>query len=282
MAPGGTLTILSQGMTSVPNPAYEGPLTTAGAPYDQPTIERDYGFGGAAGGVTLDGTPLENVSWNDAQITGTVPGWLPPGQYDLLVTRDNGKSSTNTVTVTVGTETPVTVTPGPGALQIAIDAAAPGSLILVAPGIYDELVVMWKPVRLQGSGAATIINAVKRPTEKLHIWRTIVKGLIDSGTVDLLPGQPGPDFDLVGGGLFGTELGAAITVLAKNDDSFMTTPSRIDGFTIGGADGGGGIFVNGYAHNLQISNNYVTGNSGILHGGIRKGLKATDSVTTEF
>jgi hypothetical protein len=271
VAPGGTLTIQSQGVTSVPNPAYEGPLTTAGAPYDQPTIERDYGFGGDAGSVTLNGTALENISWSDGQITGTIPGSLPPGTYQLVVTRANGKSSINTVTVTVGTETPVLVTPGPGAIQAAIDAAAPGALVLVAPGVYDELVVLWRPVRLQGSGAATIINAVKRPTEKLANWRTKVKGLIDAGTVDLLPGQPGPEFDLVGVGLFGTELGAGITVLAKNDGSFLTFPSRIDGFTISGADGGGGIFVNGYAHNLQISNNYVTGNSGILHGGIRVG-----------
>ena len=29
--------------------------------------------------------------------------------------------------------------------------------------------------------------------------------------------------------------------------------------------------MNGYAHNLEISNNYVTGNSGVLHGGIRVG-----------
>ena len=136
---------------------------------------------------------------------------------------------------------------------------------------------MWKPVRLQGSGAATIINAVKRPTEKLEAWRRRSRVCVDNGDVDLLPGQPGGAFNLVGGGLFGTELGAGITVLAKNDPVTLPAapsrayPSRIDGFTITGADGGGGIFVNGYAHNLEISNNYVTGNSGVLHGGIRVG-----------
>jgi len=31
---------------------------------------------------------------------------------------------------------------------------------------------MWKPVRLQGVGAAsTIINAAKYPTQKLDLWR---------------------------------------------------------------------------------------------------------------
>ena len=49
---------------------------------------------------------------------------------------------------------------------------------------------MWKPVRLQGSGADTIINAIKRPTETLQAWIDKVTGLVSNGTVDLLPGQP--------------------------------------------------------------------------------------------
>jgi hypothetical protein len=271
VAPGGTLTVHSQGVTTVPNPAYEGPLTTAGPPYNQPTITRNYGFG-AAGTVTLNGTTLAGVSWANDMITWAVPADFAPGSYQLVVTSGNGKSSVNAVTVTVGTETPVRVglAQTHKTIQAAIDAATAGSLILVDPGIYDELVVMWKPVRLQGAGAATMINAVKNPPEKLDAWRTKVKGLIDAGTVDLVPGQPA-EFNLVGPGLFGTELGAGITVLAKNDTSFSTSASRIDGFTISGADGGGGIFVNGYAHNLAIANNYVTGNSGVLHGGIRVG-----------
>jgi large repetitive protein len=268
VAPGGTLTIHSQGMTAVPNPAYEGPLTTAGSPYNEPTVMRDYGFGGA-GAVTLNGIALTGVSWGNDQITWPVPAGFTPGAYQLVVTSGNGKSSINAVTVTVGTEIPVRVAAG-GSIQNAIDNAAAGALILVEPGDYEELVVMWKPVRLQGAGAATRINAVKRPTEKLEAWRQKVQGLLDNGDVDLLPGQPAA-FDLIGGGLFGTELGAGITVLARNDTSFLSNPSRIDGFTISGADGGGGIFVNGYAHNLQIANNAVTGNSGVIHGGIRVG-----------
>jgi hypothetical protein len=277
----GTLTIHSQGPTLVPNPAYEGPLTTAGPPYNEPTIDRDYGFGASqgTGSVTLvnaagTATALTGIAWGNDQITGTVPADTPIGAYQLVVTRDNGRSTVNSVTVTVdGGLTPVRVGPGQThtTIQAAVDAANPGDLILVDPGVYEELVVMWKPVRLQGSGEATLINAVKRPPEKLQAWRTTVKNLLDAGTVDLLPGQPGPEFNLVAGGLLGTELGAGITVLAKNDTSFVDNPSRIDGFTITGADGGGGIFVNGYAHNLVISNNDVNGNSGVVHGGIRIG-----------
>ena len=155
----------------------------------------------------------------------------------------------------------------------------PGNLIIVGPGVYSELVVMSKPVRLQGSGANTVIDAVKLPANKLTAWRTRVSGLVDAGAVDLLPGQPS-QLDLVGPGLLSTEQGAGITVLAKNDGSWTPGASRIDGFTITGADGGGGIYVNGYADNLVISNNNVTGNSGNLHGGIRIGQPSLPLVGT--
>jgi hypothetical protein len=268
------LQIRSAGTQQVPNPAYEGPL--APAPYNQPTIARDFGFGSATGTVTVGGVALTINNWNNNVITADMPN-ADPRVGELVVTRANGTSSVNTVTVTVSNETPIRVAAG-DSIQAAIDGAAPGSLILVDEGVYQELVVMWKPVRLQGSGAATVINAVKLPTEKLDAWRTKVKSLIDDGLVDLVPGQPA-EFNLVGPGLFGTELGAGITVLAKNDPfnstgrSFLsgTNPSRIDGFTITQADGGGGVFVNGYAHNLEIANNHVTGNSGVIHGGIRVG-----------
>ncbi len=266
---GETLTIESQGATLVPNPAYEGPVATP--PNDIPNVERDYGFGAQGPGsvVTLDGTPLTDVVWTDGQITGTVPN-LIPGSYRLEITRD-GRSPVSTVTVTVGEETPIRVPADYPTIQAAIDAASPGSLILVDPGTYDEAVVMWKPVRLQGAGAATIIDA-QMPGEALETLLQKISGLVDSGAVDLLPGQPAvPNALAIGETLFGTELGAGITVLAKNDLSFQTFPSRIDGFTITNAEVGGGIFVNGYAHNLEISNNTVTGNSGLRHGGIRIG-----------
>lgn len=282
VAPGGSLTIISRGNgVDVPNPDYEGPLA---APHNIPTIKRNYGFGSSAGTVKLGETVLTGVNWGDATITAPIPATFPAGEYELVVTNANGRQSINTVTVTVGTETPIRVmeaaypaTP----IQDAIDTAAPGALIIVEPGVYSELVVMSKPVRLQGSGASTVIDAVKLPAAKLSAWRTKVSGLVDAGDVDLLPGQP-DQLDLVGPGLLSTEQGAGITVLAKNtgSNSFSSNPSRIDGFTITSADGGGGIFVNGYAHNLVISNNNVTGNSGNLHGGIRIGQPSLPLVGT--
>ncbi|MBW1881856.1 MAG: IPT/TIG domain-containing protein, partial [Deltaproteobacteria bacterium] len=266
VAAGGTITLTSQGLTTVPNAAYQGPL--APAPYNVATLERDYGFG-SGGTVTLGGTALTNVIWTDGTITATVPAGMADGSYQLVITRDTGEQSVNTITVTVGSESAITVASG-SSIQAAIDAAPAGALILVEPGVYEEQVILWKPVRLQGAGAgATVINAVKRPTEDLAGWLAQVQSLVDSGAVDLLPGQ-GAAPNLFGEGLLGTEQGAGILVLAQ-DGAFDATASRIDGFTILNADIGGGIMVNGYAHNLEISNNLVTQNSGALHGGIRVG-----------
>jgi hypothetical protein len=166
------------------------------------------------------------------------------------------------------TETPIIVASG-GSIQDAIDNADYGDLILVEPGVYNESVIMWKPVRLQGSGAgSTLINGANRPTEKLAEWRAKMDLLF--GVNNALPNQP------VGAAGFDTEEGAAITVFgrdtnSRNQGSFSRWPSRIDGFAITGGDVGGGIFVNSYADDLEIANNYVFGNSGSYHGGIRIG-----------
>jgi parallel beta-helix repeat protein len=226
--------------------------------------------------VKIGNTAASSLSWSATEITATFPNTVTTGE--LVVTRgDNGKSTVNSVTVTVENSSPRRVPSTYPTIQGAIDAATPGDLVLVSPGTYDELVVMWKPVRLQGSGAgSTIINAAKFPAEKLDLWRTKVQGLFDAGTIDLLPGQNGVDgAPIIGPGILGTEEGAGITVLARNTangpTSFRTHASRIDGFAITGGDIGGGIFVNGWAHFLEIANNRVYGNSGLLHGGVRVG-----------
>ena len=49
-------------------------------------------------------------------------------------------------------------------------------------------------------------------------------------------------------------------------------PSRIDGLTItNSSQGGGGILVHGWGHNIEIANNRVHNNSGTLSGGIEIG-----------
>ena len=54
--------------------------------------------------------------------------------------------------------------------------------------------------------------------------------------------------------------------------NFQCNPSRIDGLSItNSSQGGGGINVHGWGHNLEISNNRIYNNSGTLTGGITVG-----------
>ncbi|HEY9051874.1 MAG TPA: hypothetical protein VIQ03_10050 [Gammaproteobacteria bacterium] len=262
---GETLTLVSAGTVEVPNPDF-------GQPGEPETISRDFGFGGTEGTVTVNGVAVPVTYWDNDTIQITLS---QGGQLDIQ-RGDNGVRLETGITVTVGGPV-IAVSPG-GSIQDAIDIAVSGDLILVPPGTYEELVIMWKPVKLQGSGASTVINAVKAPGEKLQAWRTDVESLITNDQVDLLPSQeigfalPEPD-------TFNTEEGPGIIVLAKNLSSrrggfgFVggQPNARIDGLGVTGADNGGGIFVNGYAHYLQISNNRVFSNNGVFGGGIRVG-----------
>jgi len=270
----GEIRITSMGMVEVPNPAYEGPLGPDG---ELKTIWRDFGFGDQEGAVSIGGRNMGNIqSWTDSEIVVRVNDRARTGQ--LVVTRgDNGNSSENAITVTVyngpdNVPDHTFVSPGPGkVIQAAIDAAGRGDLIMVEPGVYNESVIMWKPVRLQGAGAgSTIINAVKRPTQVLIDWRDKMDSLfaMRPREVTSLPNQAD------GAAGFTVSEGAAITVLGRDTSGnrgFSSHNSRIDGFSVTGGDVGGGVLVNSYAHDLEISNNHVYGNNGSYHGGIRIG-----------
>jgi len=85
------------------------------------------------------------------------------------------------------------------ALQLAINAAAPGDLVIVGPGTYRENVLMWKPVRLQGVGAgATTINADAHPAGKLDAWRRQVVCLFGLALNGVPLSPTNPDFDPTG------------------------------------------------------------------------------------
>ncbi|MEI8169064.1 MAG: Ig-like domain-containing protein [Rhodoferax sp.] len=305
-----TLTIKALGDVQIQNPAYGGPLALTG-PTSQKLVTRHYGFGaqGLRGKVTINGVTQAVTSWSDTSISVTVAAGTRTGE--LVITADNGVSSIDSVTVTVGGTAPKRVASG-GSIQTAIDAATPGDLILVDAGTYNELVVMWKPVRLQGVGAASVIvNAAKYPTTKLANWRPLINSLF---SVDVTTGNqtgisqvdPLPTQTVTGGivllepSVLGTEEGAGITVLAadpsqvsctgstnptttfstdsgatfhnKRESNFNCASSRIDGMTFTAGDSGGGIYVNGWAHNLEISNNRIYGNAGSLNGGVRIGV----------
>jgi hypothetical protein len=410
-APGHTLTITSLGMVSVNNYGYSGPSATT-VPFNQKTVTRNYGFGAAqgTGSVTIGGIAATVTGWGDSQITVTVPANVPACrqqqlQYsgvatqcgELVITASNGKQTVDGVMVTIESKSPKHVPTDYPTVQTAIDRAAPGDLVIVNPGVYNELLLMWKPIRLQGAGAAsTVINANTHPAGKLDPWRAQVSCLfglalngqpMSNGTDVPLPGAnipgdpnfgkfalpnaydptmtyscPGTGWNYFGGSnnnpqvdriplegilgwdttvngnlaqllqepsLMGAYEGAGITVLAKgvrypagveifggghdntagsnvahegqfpetatqgtnlltNRDAdcntsgsgpqtgytsnFLCNPSRIDGLSItNSSQGGGGVFVHGWAHNLEISNNRVYNNTGTLTGGITVG-----------
>jgi len=382
-AAGKTLTITALGDQAVINNGYSGP-SAATAPYNQKTVTRHYGFGATAGKVALVGSDgvshlLTGVSWSDTTITGTVPTGVPncamqqQAQYggstaqcgELVITSATGQQSIDTVTVTIGGKTPTrlnaaTYIPGsqtgPGSIQQAIDAAKPGDMIIVPAGNYNEMLLMWKPLRLQGVGAASsILNATTHPEGKLQPWRRQVNclfGLSLNGTpntgsnpydptgaytcgadgstpwfgynptptapqVDRLPLEAVVGWDASLNGnlaellqeptLMGAYEGAGITVLSKGVDfhngqpfasdtfptgttllttrncgttagpnpfpsSFQCNPSSIDGMGVtSSSQGGGGIFVHAWGHNIQIANNRIYNNTGTLSGGISVG-----------
>jgi hypothetical protein len=196
-AAGHTLTVTALGVVPVPNNAYSGPAANT-PPYNLKTVNRNYHFGTATGTVTIGGVTAP-TAWGDTSLTVTVPPGIaacpiqqsgtggtgqPSAQQcgELVITTAAGQQSIDTVTVTVGGKTPtvlVTSTTPPQTIQSAIDAATPGDMIIVPPGTYNEMLLMWKPVRLQGVGAASsIVNANIAPAGKLlEPWRRKVNCL---------------------------------------------------------------------------------------------------------
>ena len=186
----------------------------------------------------------------------------------------NARQSIDTVTVTIGGKGPTHVGAS-ASIQSAIDLAQPGDLLIIDPtctaatgpvtctapsstavphsqSSHVELLLMWKPVRLQGVGAASsIINANTHPAGKMDGWRARVQclfGMAANGTpnhgdltcgtgwtafsptdinpqIDRLPTEATVGWDTTLNGnlaemlqepsLMGALEGAAITVLSK-------------------------------------------------------------------
>jgi hypothetical protein len=370
------ITITALGNQPVNSYAYSGPKAT-GAPWNQKTITRHYGFGSTPGTVTVGGVAaiIAAGAWSDTQIVITLPAnsvpvCLPQQQQqyggsqarcgELQIAAANGKKSVDAVTITIGGKTPHVVDlAADTSIQGAIDKASPGDLLIVPPGLYHEQLIMWKPVRLQGVGAASsIIDANAHPSDILAGWRKRVNCLfglgengapttwastcistwaghvgfnatLDHPQVDRVPSEATVGWDATMNGnlaeqlqepsLMGAYEGAGITVLAKGvnfhgaspftdtaegafpdgstllgtavvdcgggtgtgtgnnapnpfPSNFQCNPSRIDGLSIANSSqGGGGIFVHAWGHNLEIANNRINNNQGTLAGGITIG-----------
>ncbi|MFM8321596.1 MAG: SdrD B-like domain-containing protein, partial [Chloroflexota bacterium] len=182
---------------------------------------------------------------------------------------------------------------GPGktyaTIQAAIDAAAAqpqrDALVVVYPGApaawngegaYLENLLIYTPLKLQGvgpggpdvPGAILDGRGVLGDSPAASAWRSKAQALAWDGSQQLYEG-------------------AVITLLAEDGEFKPAYPAAIDGFTIQGGDQqgfpgtlpdgaimeiqGGGIFANGYARFLRITNNVLRSNGGAYGGAIRLG-----------
>jgi hypothetical protein len=248
-------------------------------------VTRDYGFGATAGTVTLNrpGLPpltLPAGTWTDSTITATVPAGTTSGT--LMVTRGGTGGLTSEVglqlTVRDCTGINVRTVSAGGSIQAAIDAASPGDLIMVAPGTYNENVVMYKPVHLQGSGTgSTFINANPNPLDRLQAFHAKLDSLGARDFAAFLLDDPFVKGEAPGVFVMGE---FAYQTGTLNPGNPFATPGQasIDGFTISGSKAGGGIFLALGASNVVISNNNITNNQGNLAGGISiGGIRGFDS-----
>lgn len=386
------ITVTALGDVTVPNHAYSGPAATS-APFNQKFIQRHYGFGSTAGTVTVGGVALTGVTWNDTTITGILPAVTTAGPNiplcahqqagpaanqgarcgELVITTSTGQQSVDTVTVVMGGKKPTFINgenAAGNAIQSVLSAptTVPGDLIIVGAGKYNEELLMWKPVRLQGVAAASVIvdaNAHPAGNLKIDNWRRTVNclfgvslsgALLNGDPTATPPTPPAPydptgtyscNFSLSNGQaavdpiplepiigwnsnlngnlsellqeptLMGAYEGAGITVLAKGLENnntancqalnsagciplnsstaaggdcnasspffptnYLCNPSRIDGMSFSdSSQGGGGIFLHGWTHDIEVSNNRVTNNAGTLTGGITVGqAEVPDSI----
>lgn len=253
-AAGEIISITAMGNTQVSNPDYDPNI--AGS---TPLITRDYGFGVPEGTVMIGGITVDpsDVTWSANSIMVTVPVGASTGQL-VIMRGDTGRTTWTGITLHIGVcgANVLHVVQGQS-IQAAIDAAAIGDLIIVEPGTYNENVILYKNVRLQGSGAgSTFLNASATP-DRLAQWHAKIASILGNDPF-LANEAPG------------------IMVLGNAGFSFdQVNPASIDGFRIFGAISGGGIFVNSDAHYLTISNNKISGNQGFYSGGISLGTPDT-------
>ena len=278
------------------------------------------GFGSLAGSLLVDGIDSQTLpfvtvdSWTDTQIVVSVLPGAPGGTYQVDMIGTNGNQSVNGMTFHIigGAYTPTVYEAGPGyayaTIQDAINAATTAggdALVVVYPntpeqwnpfGVYYENLVISSPIKLQGVGPGgvqpdgTIVlgsnldgRGVAGDTGYSDIWRALFDTISWSGNQAIFEGP-------------------VIYVLATDTEFTDTFNASIDGFTIQGGDQqgfpnnitpadptqktfasvqGGGIFVNGYARHLQITNNVMQSNGGAYAGAIRLGTPHLTGVYTD-
>ena len=253
---GDTIVITSAGYVNVSNPNYN-PYAAGSKPF----VTRDYGFGNIRGKVTINGIPLDIVSWTNYTIVAIVSSSASSGL--IVVTRGDSKPSSqrgiNFYVDLTGNlcNNSIFVTNGQS-IQSAIDSASPGSTIFVGPGTYKENLIVYKPLKIIGSGEATIISDNPNPSTRLSDWHQKIRDLLGlTDTAGYVP-KEAPGFFVMG------------NVPPANGGAPFTSsmPSSIENFVITGSVSGGGIFIDVDVSYLTVKNNIIKGNQGIYGGGI--------------
>lgn len=261
---GELITITSVGQKLVPNPDYDFSI-----PNSQKTEIRDYGFGNVRGTVMIGHKVIEpsQVKWNP---NGSVIKFLLPSGVltgDITIIRgDNGLQTPYGVTLQVGDCGPNIHYVSEGqSIQNAIDTAQPCDTIIIGPGTYNEAIILYKKITLQGSGAeSTVINGYPYPTAQLTSWTQSIQERAAQGYFPLPVGLNAKEHP-------------ALFVSAAAGVFNGSCPARVDGLTFTGSLAGGGIYIDSNVNALEISNNIVRGNQGANGAGITVGTPDTVS-----
>src|SRR5256884_7291895 len=120
---------------------------------------------------------------------------------------------------------------------------------------------------LEGAGITVLAKGVNFPSNPYD--PTLLAGF-PTGTTLLIGREPGGNFPL---GDANPNCHTSTTVTTNPFPSnYSCNPSSIDGLGItNSSQGGGGIFIHGWGHNLQVGNNRIVSNAGTLSGGINVG-----------
>src|SRR5262252_5415732 len=242
------------------------------------------------------------------QVPAATTGAFRPGPKQLTIVGANsngGQSSVNGITIHVlGSNGGVSYNPGivsvappppagtnAHALQDAIDGAAAGSLLVLSPGVYNENILLWKPLKIQGLGPGGIIGAhelnARAPEDpRFSVAGSVLDGrffpqnatAFDATVSNHAPYATDPTFSTI-------LRGADITAVAKTAAAYNVpaAPGGGDGAAFGGAridglglqtgrgDGAGGVQLQANINNMQITNNILENNGGVFGGGIGLG-----------
>jgi hypothetical protein len=276
---------------------------------------------GAVTTLTLAAPNPGIVSWTPGATLATpdtivldVPTTLAPGPYQLAISRSDddpngGGTTTNGITIHVlgtGYNPPVVnmpPLPAPAArtgteLQTAINSAAPGSLLVVGTGTYNENVLVSKRLIIQGHGPGGVIGAhelqQRAPEDpRFNVPGSVVDGRFFNTTRSLPGGWDDSLANLTLGGYAGDSGflildGADITVAAPATGTFTSgsTPAqialnaaRIDGLglQLGTGEGAGGLQLHAYIDHMRVTNNVLESDAGLIAGGIALGQPFADA-----